>query len=94
MDTRKDIRKSGKKVNSKIKGWPIVVYLWMFGMTFLLNYIGLFFLFNREGKNVLEHSVLRNCWQKIMRNNKNNATLMKVQPKFSPGVSENEGKII
>jgi hypothetical protein len=47
-------------------------------MTFLLKYTGLFFLFKQEGKNVLEHSVLRICWQKIMRNNKNNATLMKV----------------
>jgi hypothetical protein len=29
-----------------------------------------------------------------MRNNKNNATLKKVQPQSSPGLSENDGKII
>jgi len=63
-------------------------------MTFLFNYAGLFFLFNREGKNVLKHSVLRNCGQKFMRNNKNNATLKMVQPEFSPGLGEIDGKMI
>jgi hypothetical protein len=63
-------------------------------MTFLHNHTGLFFLLNREGEIVSEHSVLRNCWQKIMRNDKNNATLKKVQPQISPGLSENDGKII
>jgi hypothetical protein len=66
----------------------------MSGMTFLLKYTGLFFLFKQEGKNVSEYSVLRICWQKIMRNDKNNATLKKVQPQFSPGLSENDGKNI
>jgi len=66
----------------------------MSGMTFLLKYTGLFFLFKQEGENVSEHSVLRNCWQNIMRNDKYNATLKKVQPQYSPCLSENDGKII
>ena len=63
-------------------------------MTFLINYAGLFFLFNREGKNVLKHSVLIACGQKFMRNNKNNATLKMVQPGFSPGLGENGVKLL
>ena len=64
------------------------------GIIIVLKYPKLFFLFNWEGKNVSEYSDLGNCWQKIMRNDKNNATIRKVQPKFSPGLGENDGKII
>jgi hypothetical protein len=32
-----------------------------------LEYPGLFSLFKQESENVSEHSVLRNCWQKIMQ---------------------------
>lgn len=51
----------------------------MSGMTFLLKYTGLFFQFIREGENVSEHSVLRNCWQNIMRDDKDNAIFNKGQ---------------
>jgi hypothetical protein len=64
------------------------------GIIIVLKYPKLFFLFNWEGKNVSEYSDLGNCWQKIMRNDKNNAIIRKVQPKFSPGLGENDGKII
>jgi hypothetical protein len=64
------------------------------GIIIVLKFPKLLFLFNREGENVSKHSVLRNCWQKIMRNDKNNATLNKVQPKFSPVLGENDGKIM
>ena len=64
------------------------------GIIIVQKYPKPLFLFNRGGENVSKHSVLRNCWQKIMRNNKNNATLMKVQPQFSPGLGENDGRII
>ena len=48
----------------------------------------------REGENVSKQSVLRNFWPKIVRNDKNNATLKQVQPKFSPVLGENDGKLI
>ena len=43
-----------------------------------LKYLKLLFPFNREGENVSEYSDLEICWQKIMRNDKNNATVKKV----------------
>ena len=64
------------------------------GIIIVQKYPKPLFLFNRGGENVSKHSVLRNCWQIIMRNDKNNATLKKVQPKFSPGLGENDDKII
>jgi hypothetical protein len=50
-------------------------------------------LAGKEGKNVSEYSVLRNYWQNIMWNDKYYATLKKVQPHYSPGLSENDGKL-
>jgi len=38
--------------------------------------------------------VWKNCWQNRVRNDKNNAKLSKVQSKISPGLSENDDKII
>ena len=64
------------------------------GIIIVLKFPKLLFLFNRGGENVSKHSVLRNCWQKIMRNDKIIATIKKVQPKFSPGLGENDGRII
>ena len=63
-------------------------------LIFILKYPIQLFLFNQEGKNVSEYLVLRNCWQNIMWNDKYNVTLKKVQPQYSPGLSENDGKII
>ena len=64
------------------------------GVIIVLKYPIPLFLFNWEGGNVSEYSDLGNCWQKITRNDKNNATLKTVQPKFSPDWGENVGKII
>ena len=64
------------------------------GVIIVLKYPKPLFLFNLEGENVSKHSVSRNCWQKNMQNDKNYATLKKVQPKFSPGWDEINGKII
>lgn len=63
-------------------------------MTFLRKYTGLFFLFNWDGENVSEYSVLRNYLRKYMQKGKNNAKLKKVPSKFSPGLGENNCKII
>jgi len=64
------------------------------GVIIVLKYPIPLFLFNWEGGNVLEYSDLGNCWQKIMRNDKNNAILKTVQPKFSHDWGENVGKIM
>ena len=63
------------------------------GVIIVLKYPKPLFLFNWEGKNVSEYSDLGNCWQEIMRNDKNNATLKTVQTEFSPGLGVNDGKI-
>jgi len=62
------------------------------GVIIVLKYPIPLFLFNWEGGNVSEYSDLGNCWQKICRNDKNNATLKTVQPKFSPDWGENVDK--
>ncbi len=49
---------------------------------------------NTLERATIENSVSRNCLQKYMQNSKNNAKLKWVQPKFSFGLGENEGKII
>ena len=64
------------------------------GVIIVLKYPIPLFLFNWEGGNVSEYSDLGNCWQKITRNDKNNATLKTVQPKFSPDWGENDRKIM
>jgi hypothetical protein len=64
------------------------------GEIIVLKYPIPLFLFNWEGGNVSEYSDLGNCWQKNMRNDKNNAILKTVQPKFSPDWGENVGKIM
>ena len=64
------------------------------GIITVLKFPKLLFLFNWEGENVSKHSVLRNCWQKILRNDKNNATLKKVELKFSHVLGENDGKFM
>ena len=51
------------------------------GIIIVLKYPKLFFLFNWEGKNVSEYSDLGNCWQKIMRNDKNNVTIQAIRVK-------------
>jgi hypothetical protein len=64
------------------------------GVIIVLKYPDPLFLFNLESETVLKHSVSRNCWQKNMQNDKNHATLKKVQRNFSPGWGEINGKII
>jgi hypothetical protein len=44
--------------------------------------------------SVVEDSVLKNCWQRILQNDKNYAIFEKVQPTFSSVLSEYDGKII
>ena len=51
-------------------------------------------IFIRESENGSEHSFLRICLYKLIRIDKNNATLNKVLPKFSRGLDENNDKII
>jgi len=60
----------------------------------VLKYSKLLFLFNRDGENVSKCSVLGNWLRKSLGNGKNNATLDVVQPKFSPGLDEIDGKMI
>ena len=60
----------------------------------VLKYPKLLFLFNRDGENVSKCSVLSNWLRKSLGNGKNNATIKMVQPKFSPGLGEIDGKMI
>jgi hypothetical protein len=58
-----------------------------------LKYSGQFFVFNRDGENVSEYSVLRNYLRKFMQKGNNYAKLKKVLPNPSPGLGENDGKM-
>jgi len=60
----------------------------------VLNYPKLIFLFNRDDENVSKCSVLSHWLRKSLGNGKNNATIKMVQPKFSPGLGEIDGKMI
>jgi len=51
------------------------------------------FLFNCDGENVPEYSILRDCLRKYMQNGKNNAKLNKDPTSFSPAFGENDGNI-
>ncbi len=64
------------------------------GIIIVLKYFRQFFLFNRDGENGSEYSVLRNYLRKYMQITKNNAKLKKVQPKFPPCLGENDGKFV
>jgi len=66
----------------------------MSGLTIFLKYTKPYFLFNWDGEKVSEYMVLRNYLRKYIQNGKNNAKLKKVQPRFSPRLGENDGKII
>ncbi len=66
----------------------------MLGIIIVLKYTGQFFLFNQDGENVSEYSILRNYLRKYMQNGKNNAKLNQVPPNSSPGLGENGGKMI
>ena len=60
----------------------------------VLRFPKLLFLFNRDDENVSKCSVLSNWLRKSLGNGKNNATMKMVQPKFSPGLGEIDGKMI
>jgi hypothetical protein len=60
----------------------------------VLKYPKLLFLFNRDDENASKCSVLSNWLRKSLGNGKNNATLKMVQPKFSTGLGEIDGKMI
>ena len=60
----------------------------------VLKYPKLLFLFNRDSENVSKCSVLSNWFRKLLGNGNNNATIKMVQPKFSPGLGEIDGKMI
>ena len=60
----------------------------------VLKYPKLLFLFNRDDENVSKCSVLSNWLRKSLGNGKINATIKMVQPKFSPGLGEIDGKMI
>jgi hypothetical protein len=85
-------KKCGDETLGKIPISRNVYY--MPGIIIVLKYSGQFFLFNWDGENVSEYSVFRNYLRKYMRNGKNNAIVKKVLPKSSPGLGENDGKII
>jgi len=59
----------------------------------VVQYAGRFLLFNWDGENASEYSILRNYLRKCLQKGKNNAKLKKVQPKSSPGLGDNDGKI-
>ena len=46
------------------------------------------------GGNVSEDKDLGICWEKFIRNDKNNAMLNRGKPKFLPNWDENNGKLI
>jgi hypothetical protein len=48
---------------------------------------------HRSDENVSKCSVLSNWLRKLSGNGKNNVTLKIVQPKFSPGLGEIDGKM-
>ena len=60
----------------------------------VIKYPKLLFLFNWDDENVSKCSVLSNWLRKSLGNGKNNATIKMVQPKFSPGLCEIDGKMI
>ena len=60
----------------------------------VLKYPKLLFLFYQDDENASKCSALSNWLRKSLGNGKNNATLNMVQPKFSPGLGEIDGKMI
>ena len=64
------------------------------GISILLKYPKLLFLFNRDGENVSQNLVLRNCLRKYVQNGKTVLDFRKVSSKFSTCLGENDGKFI
>jgi hypothetical protein len=64
------------------------------GIIIVLKYPKLLFLFNRDGENVSQYSVLRNCLRKYMQMSQTMLNFREVPPTLSLCLGKNDGRFI